>query len=310
MRYILWTGGIDSTYLLCKCARENDEPIQPLYIVFNRPVAKSKSERELDAQKALLRQIRGKEDILAEIKEPILLQETELPENKEFDAIYDKANDGSILFTRRIYKTFARLSKTYPELMIGIEAPNPAARPIGRTEKAFKNYGISIDDAGNVILNEGGNKDVFAMFKDLMFPIIHVNPVEEIEAFKKWGYDDIPSLCRTCTADLDYQCGVCPYCELKMESEEVFKELMPRGYINHKIKEYLIKVDQMEGTRYAQFYTLFIWGDEILRGGWCEGYGESAYISKETAQNMTLWFNALRKAYPNFKKVDKAQYGF
>lgn len=91
MRYILWTGGIDSTYLLCKCARENDEPIQPLYIIFSFPVAKSKSARELDAQEKLLLRIREKEEILAEIKEPILLQENELPENKEFDAIYDRA---------------------------------------------------------------------------------------------------------------------------------------------------------------------------------------------------------------------------
>lgn len=310
MRYILWTGGLDSTYLLCKCARESNEPIQPLYVLFGKPCSRSKSIREIEAQKKLLPLIRGKEGIIAEIKDPIRFEENELPPSTEFEEAYKRKEGDPFLTEHFMYRGLGKLALKYPELMIGIEAPAPHTRIVGRTETFLNDHGMTIDDEGNVILSENGDADVFTMFGGLKFRLIRTNAAEELAAFKAWGDGDLPFLCRTCTSNLDYQCGVCPYCETKMKYGDTFKPLMERGYINHKIKEYLVGIDELEGTFYGKYYTLFIWGDESLPSGYFETRGDVVYIGRKTSQNLIRWFNALRKAYPNFKKVDKAQYGF
>lgn len=309
MRYILWTGGIDSTFLLCKCARESDEPIQPLYILFGKPCSRSKSVREIEAQNRLLPVIRGKEGVIAEIKDPIRFEETELPQSTEFENAYKKIEKDSFLREHFMYRGLGRLSLKYPDVMIGIEAPAPNTRIIGRTETFLNSHGLTINKMGNVIFTENGDQDVFTVFGRLKFRIIRINAAEELATLEKWGYSDLLPLCRTCTANLEYQCGVCPCCETKMKYGDTFKPLMERGYINHKIKEYLLKLDNNEGTDYGRYYTLFVWGGESMSCGYFEIRGESIWIDRKTSENLTQWFNALRKAYPNFDKVDKTLYG-
>ena len=310
MRYILWTGGLDSTYLLCKCARESNEPIQPLYILFKETVVRNEAAHEIKAQNELLPLIRAKAGIVAEIKDPIRFKEDELPASEKFDSAYERKKGDVILSSYFMYRGLGKLALEYPGLMIGIEAPAPGTRIIGRTEESMNSYGLTIDGEGNVLMSENGDKDMFVIYGGLKFCMIRINAVEELTAFKEWGYDDLPALCRTCVIDLDYQCGVCSNCETKMKYGDAFKDLMPRGYINHKIKEYLQSIDKDEETDYGQYYTWFIWGDETLGNGLFDGDGVTVYINKETSLNLVQWFNALRKAYPNFSKVDKAKYGF
>lgn len=310
MRYILWTGGLDSTYLLCRCARESNEAIQPFYILFNETVARNEAMHEIQAQDILLPLIRSKDGIIAEIKDPIRFKEKELPESEEFDNAYERKKDDTILSSHFMYRGLGKLATKYPKLMIGIEAPAPGTRTIGRTEESMNSYGLTIADDGTVVMAENGDKDMFTIYGGLNFPMIRVNANEEIEAFKEWGYDDLPPLCHTCVVDLEYQCGVCSNCETKMKYGDTFKSLMPRGYVNHKIKEYLQGIDKKENTDYGQYYTWYIWNDENLRGGFFEGDGVSVFLSKDTVNKLTQWFDALRKAYPNFDKVDKSDYGF
>lgn len=311
MRYILWSGGLDSTYLLCKLARESDEPIQPIYVLFPETVNRGAADKEIEAQDNLLPFIRSEHGIRAEILKPIRIKEDDLPYREGFEEAYDRQQNEPLVAKHYMYRALGKLTDKYPGIMIGIEAPPPGrfANGIGRTETALNEYGIHIQDDGTLTLDENGNKDMFTIFGGLKFCIAHTNAIEELEALKKWGYEDLIPLMRTCCTALPQQCGVCSNCEIKMLYGDTFKTIMPRAYVNYQIKQYLKSVDE----QYANYFTLFVWGQYHLPTGSittnASGTSHKIFLSNEKAGKLEGWFNALLDSYPNFDKVDRAKYG-
>lgn len=309
MRYILWSGGFDSTYLLCRCARESDEDIQPIYIIFPEAVARGSAAKEVEAQNNLLLFMKTEPGIKAKILQPIRIEEDKLPHRKEFEDAYEKMQDDDFISRRYMYRALGRLTEEYPNLMVGIEAPPPKVDRPSTTRATLAKYGISILDDGTVQLNEDGNVDMFNIFKGLKFCMIDVSAQDELQAFRDWGYDDLVPLCRTCCTGANQACGVCAACKTKMECGDTFKTLMPRGYVNYQIKQYVESIN----STYALYFTLFVWGNYNLRTGkFTTNIGRQSrdmFISQTTAANMSKWFNALLDNYPNFDKVDRAEYG-
>lgn len=311
MRYILWSGGLDSTYLLCKCARENDETIQPIYVLFPETVNRGAADKEIEAQENLLPFIRAEQGIKAEILTPIRIEEENLPKRPEFDVAYEHMQNEDLVSKHYMYRALGKLTDEYPGIMIGIEAPPPGRfeDDRGRTEQALNKYGMSIQDDGTLTLAPDGNKDMFTIFGGLKFCMAHINAEQELKELREWGYDDLIPLVRTCCTSLPQQCGVCSNCEIKMLYGDTFKTIMPRAYVNYQIKKYLESID----TKYADLFTLFVWGRYHLPVGAtttnASGQTEKIYISASTNNVLTQWFNALLDNYPNFDKVNQADYG-
>ena len=162
MQYIYWSGGLDSTYLLCKIARNTTEQIQPVYIIFPETSERGAANLEMSAQNDLLPLIRAENSITATILKPIQIKEEDIPQDVEFESAYERMYNEDILSKHYMYRSLGKLAKQYPGIMIGIEAPPPntMANNIGKTEEAITSYGIKIADDGTLILEENGNKDM------------------------------------------------------------------------------------------------------------------------------------------------------
>lgn len=310
MRYILWSGGFDSTYLLCRCARESEEEIQPIYIIFPEAVARGSAQMEIEAQDTLLMLIKLKDGIKANILKPIRIEEDKLPTRNDFDESYEKMQYDDFISRRYMYRALGKLTDEYPNLMVGIEAPPERAnRGRGSTVETLAKYGIDVLPDGTVSLQPDGNMDMYNIFKGLKFCMIDTLAEEELQAFKEWGYEDLVPLCRTCCTGQRQACGVCAACKTKMECGDLFKRYMPKGYVNYKIKEYV----QQFGDVDAYYFTLFVWGGSKIRTGKFNiNIGRQVhnmFISSSTATKYEAWFNALLDNYPNFDKVNRADYG-
>lgn len=310
MRYILWSGGFDSTYLLCKCARETDEDIQPIYIIFPEAVDRGSAVKEMEAQDELLPLIRIQNGIKATILPPIRIKEQDLPTRAGFEEAYEKVQNNEFLSRRYMYRALGKLTDKFPNLMVGIEAPpDTVGRGKGNTVNALSEHGIDILPDGTVSLRNNGDVDMYSVFKGLQFCMINTTAHEELEAFKDWGYEELIPLCRTCCTGLNQACGVCAACKTKMECGEDFKRYMPRGYVNYQIKEYIEQFSELE----AYYFTLFVWGGGRIRTGrFHVNIGRcihDMFISSATAKKYEAWFNALLDNYPNFNKANRTDYG-
>ena len=310
MKYILWSGGFDSTYLLCKCARETNEEIQPIYIIFPEAVDRGSAAKEMEAQDELLPLIKIQNGIKATILPPIRIKEEDLPTRPDFEESYEKVQNNEFLSRRYMYRALGRLTGEYPNLMVGIEAPPESVdRGRGNTVNALSEHGIDILPDGTVSLRTNGNVDMYNVFKGLQFCMINTTAHEELESLKNWGYEELIPLCRTCCTGLNQACGVCAACKTKMECGEDFKRYMPRGYVNYKIKEYVKQFSELE----AYYFTLFVWGGGTIRTGrFRVNIGRcihDMFISSNTAKKYEAWFNALLDNYPNFDKVNRTEYG-
>lgn len=310
MKYIYWSGGLDSTYLLCKTARNTAEQIQPVYIIFPETRSRGAADLEMRAQNDLLPLIRAENGITATILKPIQIKEEDIPQDVSFESAYERMYNEDILSKHYMYRSLGKLAKQYPGIMIGIEAPPPNTRAnnIGKTEEAITSYGIKIADDGTLMLEENGNKDMYTIFGNMKFCMVHINAIDELKELHEWGYDDLIPLCRTCCTTLPQQCGVCSNCEIKMRYGDTFKKYMPRAYVNYQVKQYLRTIDE----KYATLYTIFVWGGGHLRSGRfssnASGNTEDFYLSTTTVSKLEAWFNMLLDNYPNFDKVNRADY--
>lgn len=311
MQYIYWSGGLDSTYLLCKIARNTTEQIQPVYIIFPETSERGAANLEMSAQNDLLPLIRAENGITATILKPIQIKEKDIPQDVEFESAYERMYNEDILSKHYMYRSLGKLAKQYPGIMIGIEAPPPNTRVnnIGKTEEAITSYGIKIADDGTLMLEENGNKDMYTIFGNMKFCMVHINAIDELKALHEWGYDDLIPLCRTCCTTLPQQCGVCSNCEIKMRYGDTFKKYMPRAYVNYQVKQYLRTINE----KYATLYTIFVWGGGHLRSGRftsnASGHTEDFYLSTTTVSKLEEWFNLLLDNYPNFDNVNRADCG-
>jgi 7-cyano-7-deazaguanine synthase in queuosine biosynthesis len=237
MRYILWTGGFDSTYLLCKWARESDEEIQPLYVVF--PVQeKSNVEREVDAIVRLINIIRAKPEIKAKINDPIYINKESLPEIEAYDNAWQKRKSG---IPHTMWDCLGKVGYIYPGVAIGIEAPAPGYHPndIGRFYQYLLDGGLDVSDDG-VITPNVGNDEVLALFGRCTFPLLKTNTLDEWSAYQEWGYEDIAKLTRTCSTSFKDACGICNNCEIKWRYGDTFKFLFSEtAQKRHKVKQFL-----------------------------------------------------------------------
>lgn len=300
MIYILWSGGWDSTYLLCKRAREVDDIIQPVYEVFPRPNTTNERKQRLE----ILSMLREKADIKATIRDPIEIAEDALPPSEEYNAAYDALKDS----ISHMYRSIGKMALLFPGAEIGIEAPAPGTRDIGRIEKMMINGGLEIDDEGNVTPNVG-DKNILLIYGGFKYPLLHINAAQMLDEVKEWGYEDIFRKTRSCVSSLGRQCGVCNNCEVKWKYGDTFSFLFDdRAKKDHKIKTFLQTVDSEKGTNYAELFTQY-----IMNGDWVSVNGDASALAKDSSdyqkaqqQSGTImqYFSLLENNWPDAKNIN------
>lgn len=287
MRYILWSGGWDSTYLLCKMARESEEAIQPIYIVFPE---RSNTENERSARRTMLPLIRSKADIKAEIREPLELQKEGLPYYAELDKAYAKY-EGKIISG---FSTYGKAALLFPGLAVATEAPSPASgREMSRTKQYIVEGGLTFNEDGSLSHGETYNADAWTIFGGLRFPIININKAGEMEEVKAWGYfDDIFVHTWGCYKPGTHQCGVCGVCDLELSYGDLFRwRYTEHALLEHDIMTWL---RENKGETYADAFRQYAQNDHHISGM----FGE---VQSEQLANYFGW---LEKHWPDVEDIN------
>lgn len=284
MLYILWSGGFDSTYLLCKRMREYNGVIQPVYLDFSR----TNTETERKQRFKLLDLIKSKEGMVGTLMYPLEINLNTLPRWDEYDEAYKKW-EGRI---GTQYSHLGKLAKIFPVCEIGIEAPAPGYREndIGKMLKTIMDAGLKMDEEGNIDPNEG-DKDLRILLGGFRFPIIKINELTMTEEMKAWGCEDVMLETRTCTSALARNCGVCPNCEVKWRYGDKMAFLFDeRAKKDHAIKLYLA---EKYGDAYAGMWHTYVW-----QGDWITVRNEDGQVDDKKTEKLNQYFSYLENNWP------------
>ena len=211
-RYILWTGGVDSTFMLLKYARE-DLTLQPIYVIDPKRVSTQYEIKAMDSIADLLKKKYAK-DVNARIMPLKIYEVKDIPSNdfltKCFIRLSSKMKIGSQ------YEWLSRLAVLYPSLDIGVEKHIDA---FGGCTTAIMNDGGFIDVNGIGQLNaEKASKETEALFGKFRFPIYHYTETEMFSMVHSWGWDEIIKKTWFCHNPINGKpCGICRPCQQKME---------------------------------------------------------------------------------------------
>ena len=309
MRYIMWSGGWDSTYLLCKRARESEETIQPIFIASDH--ANEPSERT--ARNKLLDMIRAKSDIQAEIRMPLEIREDALPSTPEYEAAYEACREAieALYGPHNMFCFFGRVSLLFDHPEMGMEAPPPGLweNDLGRFGQFLKEHNMTVDKDGNVSGTDA-DPNFLTVIGCFRYPILFTNELQMLDDVKAWGYfDDVFQNTWSCYSGMDRQCGVCRSCEVKWLCGDAFAwRFDDKAKMDHEIKQYLQTLDKDGGTKYADYFTHY-----IMNGNWVTvdngvstmSADSSAYkATQEKSERLMVYFSYLEKNWPKGKMLN------
>lgn len=220
IRYVLWTGGVDSTFMLLQFARK-ELTLQPIYVI--DPDRKS-IRYEIEAMNSIVNLLKTKytNEVKAEILPITIYELKDIPPDENitesYKAISRKVKIGSQ------YEWLSRLASKYPFLDLGVEKHIDA---FGGCPTAIMNDGGFVDKDGIGQLNtEKASQEAKTLFGKFRFPIYHFTETEMLSLVHSWNWDEIMKKTWFCHNPIDGKpCGMCRPCQQKME--DCMGELLP-----------------------------------------------------------------------------------
>jgi 7-cyano-7-deazaguanine synthase in queuosine biosynthesis len=224
---ILWTGGFDSTFVVCQLSLLPVE-VQPIYISMGR-----KSEpQELKAMARISDYINANPKKRCKLLPVNVIKEGDLEENKEVSESY-----------RTIYKEFeigyqqdriARLaSQMGIKLVQGIEdVPNGSGHVSGSLRKyaTMRDGYISLEGGEKISFREldpaKSSREITDIFGGIWFllPMYYKTKVETLELFKEIGYQEVVPLTWFCAQPINgKECGLCNPCDSVVKADMSFR---------------------------------------------------------------------------------------
>ena len=224
---LFFTGGWDSTFMLCKLSRQTFK-ITPVYVLNKN---RESHDIELDAAKQIIRELLRHPQTKATIEPMKMVSLEEI----KIDPAVTAARKRLIKRVGPLgyqYDYLSTIAKKIGQVGIGLEYdPNGdtgETRILTNLVKLIpKPYGYIIDE-------KSSDPDANLVFGRMFFPIQDVTEPEMYEWAKKNGYDAIMNLAWFCHSPINGQpCGLCHPCEGKMQSGMKFllpKESQERFY--------------------------------------------------------------------------------
>lgn len=242
---VLWTGGLDSTFLIIQLSQYENIIIQPIYIA-DRP--RKSTPIELQRIDEILHIINKKKTnsnstypFLAEIKDPIIIEENQIKENNEITS-----SSKSLLKKYKLgsqYELIARLAiQIGLQLEVGILTDFKNSK-VGKALKCECEI-IKFDDGYGrnfKIDRERSSKDGNNIFSNMHFPLIGYSKLEEARLLKEYDCEDILMKTWFCHDPIHgMPCGHCNPCRDALT--EGFKWRVPiKGRILGGIRYYFLK---------------------------------------------------------------------
>jgi 7-cyano-7-deazaguanine synthase len=235
-RYILWTGGWDSTYRMVELSQQN-LIVQPIYCIDSY---RKSTGLELNAMKKIIIALNNKDKTKARINDIKVINVEDIPENQNITDAYNEIRSNVKLGSQ--YEWLARLAQKYPKVEIGVEKPSD--EDFSGANEVIKKYGkLKYEDDTWIIDNIGSSDSLIQLFGNFSFPTIERTECEMKDNIVSWGYEDVMKLIWFCHQPLKNGdiCGFCRPCQQKMESE--MKWLLPNSaQKRYKNRKFLSKV--------------------------------------------------------------------
>ena len=250
-RYVFWTSGWDSTYMVIKLLRDG-YTVQPIYII--NPKRKSRY-RELSALQILSQLIsqRIKTGTLLPYK---TFERSSTEEDTEvvqaFADIMQKLPKGQrpLGYQYRYLASFAKQHPEFPLIGVGLEkalSPDQCA-----CSSIIRQFGKLTKDGR---IDPSSAPELLALLGRFEFPIIDTTEPEMVKNIKTWGYEDIMQHIWFCHKPIKgQQCGFCNPCSSKIIGEMEF--LLPESAINryrklkHTEQRYGRFIKKLQGKLY------------------------------------------------------------
>lgn len=214
---ILWTGGLDSTFMLCLLARKYNAEIQPYYLEIERSVRKD----EHYALRHIYDRLKDKKDLKATILPVRFVKQKHFMPSDEVTASYRKfAGEPYTLGDQQRY--LAEFAKNHKGICWGQE---PFFENTGHITRLLKEKGkLKVDADGTSYLDESdSDPDAYRLFGNLRCPIYGYSNPAMWEKIREWGYEDVFEHMRFCYHPIDGRpCGICHKCNEKIRQEMTF----------------------------------------------------------------------------------------
>ena len=218
---ILWTGGLDSTYLVVNLLRMG-VILQPYYIIDKDRKSVNK---ELDAIKNITNTIRSSNNISGVLHDCMFVEKDKIALCPEITASWQALNEKYTLGSQ--YDWLARFAKQENlKLLVGVqmESRGKVVHTLeGRSLNEFTIGGVSVFSVEGV---RGLNRDAQLVFENILFPslIVGITKVEEWEYLQKMHFGDIAKMTWFCHSPvLGLTCGQCNPCKDALNEGMAFR---------------------------------------------------------------------------------------
>ena len=246
-RYILWTGGWDSTFRVAELSRQ-EVTVQPIYVYDN---GRKSCEKELQAMEDILKDLRSHPQTKAQLLDILTIPKQDIPANEAITAAFQKVRSQQTLGGQ--YDWLARLGAQYPGIELGVEKPLGKG---GGCSALIARYGALTEKDGIYYVDrENSQEECILLLGNFSFPI-RGRTVKDMEAIvHRWGYEDIMKKIWFCNEPLNgHICGMCPPCRQKMEGgmEWLLPEDAQKRYRTHTRIRKLFGVKVGEAYRHLR----------------------------------------------------------
>ena len=245
VKYCLWTGGWDSTYMLINLIKDNFV-VQPIYVVDNNRPGHVNEEMAMNTIFDKIKNSSFYNDNLLDIIK-VNLNDIKVSDdiNKSYEMIKNKIYIGTQ------YAWLSELSKKYNPLYIGIE--KPSGEYSGCVE-AINQFGkLNIKD--KVIDKNASSKELVTLMGNFVFPIIDITENEMRNNVLEYKYDNIMKHIWFCHSPIkNTPCGMCRPCQQKMECnmQYLLPQKSQKRYSRFKF------VEKIFGERFSKVYRKIV----------------------------------------------------
>ena len=231
---VLWSGGWDSTFMLCYLAKIcSNAIIQPYYLDIDRPIRN----QEIQAVKKIFTLLKAKTDLKAKILKPkIILQKFLMPDSDVVLAVEKFSKEPYKVGGQ--YKYIAQFAKSHVGICWGQERYYETPGHI--TQLLHDKGNIKFNDLNfGYFVKENCDIDVFTIFGNLTCPIMHFSEPMMWDKIKEWHYEDVfKHICFCYYPVNDEPCGMCYYCDTKF-NQHMTMLFSERALARRKVYQYL-----------------------------------------------------------------------
>lgn len=248
--YVLFTGGLDSTYRLAQLIQDKSAVIQPVYIEFPSDGLSSHVRPDLSLE------IRAQDRILKYLSTHPLCFATLLPIRRIYRDDIPKRLDIMRLEPYLVsfglgwqYLYFHLLSQWYPLIEMCHE---DYMEPRLKNHLFFRHVGpfclVDTDKSDSVLAT---------LFSSFLFPIFGVSRPAMIADIESWNMSPLLDMIHFCYKSVDgMPCGICDNCRGKIE--QGLKRLFPRQSI-HRYLLYRYVKDFLSQAFYEVFTNFYVY---------------------------------------------------